>query len=771
MKNPNIIIRSIFRQRLNSGIIIISLAIGIACFNILIMFIDRELKTDSFHKDGNQIYALTCDDPFVPGGKMYYCRIGSAEYIKKNFAGIEDFCRINSAGAQKIVVNNETFLDKPDIIATSSNFFSFFSYPLLTNNPATVLEAPGNLVISNDLARKYFGSADPVGKIITFFNSGKPEEMVVTGIFEKPVDNTQIKFDMVRLIGEKDSRCYVRLTKMADRAELEKLFKEKKETIPVVHSGTPGSYYLKPLKEAYFDTTRGTGFDAARDKTDLLIAFIIGLMIIGIASFNYLGLLANNLNEKTKEFNIRRINGGSASGFILDCMVEYLVVIAASFIISLFLMQEMFPFFNNLTGSNITERFIMKGSQIFFLTGIVFILLFITFLFVLYRIHFTLNTGSLKPGQEKSYSSVHFPVFNILQLSGAVALIICSMIIIRQMNFITNKPIGLDKEVIEVKLPPQYAGRAELFKAELLKSSSIERVSVVGTSPLLEHFVILVDYKENGLDKQYRPAGFSGDENYLKTLGITLVEGSDFSENAAENKNKILINESFAKLFAGEDLIGKKTPGMDDRTVIGIVRDFHYSSLKSYVEPAFIIFDNKGSHLMVKGTENQAKQTRETVAVVWKNLIPDYPVNIESTGDRYEWFHRDNKNYIRLIGACSLISIFLSMIGLFAISYQTSRYRTKEIGIRKINGARIYEILGMLNTNYVKWVAVSCIIAWPAAWYAMQSWLGNFAYKTEISWWILVLAGLLALGISLLTVSWQSWRAAKKNPVEALRYE
>ena len=771
MKNLNIIVRSIFRQRLNSGIILISLAIGIACFNLIILFLSRELRTDSFHKKADQIYALQCDDPFVPGGRMYLCRVGSAEYVKNNFAQIEDFCRISAAGSQKIEVNGEEYFDKPLIISTSPNFFDFFSYRLLTNNPETALEATNNLIISRDLAVKYFGLQDPLGKIITFFNRDKVEQMVVSGIFEKPVNNSQIEFDMVRLIGESDSRCYVRLTNKNDVAELEKLFKEKKETIPSIYIGTPGSYYLKPLKEVYFDSTRHTSFEASRDKTDLWIALIIGFMIIGIASFNYLGLLANNLVEKTKEYNIRRINGGSAFSFILDFMVENLILITVSFILSLLLMQEMVPFFNELTGSNITERFIFQKSQISFLLVIVFLLLFITFLFVLYRVQSDLNNVTLKPGKEKSFSNVHFPVFNILQLAGSVVLIICSIIIIKQMSFITNMPIGLDKEVIEVKLPPSYAEKAGLFKSELEKISTIDKVSLCGTSPLLEHFLLLLKYSENGVQKEYSPAGFTGDENYIKTLGIILVDGSDFSENAGSNKNKCLVNESFVKLFAGQDLIGKPVPGMEDRIVIGIVKDFHYSSLKSYVEPAFIAFDNKGGHLMVKGTENQNRQTRETIAEVWKKLIPDYPVNIESTGDRYEWFHRNNKNYIRLIGACSLISLFLSMIGLFAISYQTSRYRTKEIGIRKINGARIYELLGMLNGDYLKWMAIACLIAFPAAWYAMNKWLNNFAYKTEFSWWVFALAGAITVGIVLITVSWQSWRAATRNPVEALRYE
>ena len=767
----NQIIRGFVRKPLNNSIIIMSLAIGIACFNLILMFISREIKTDIFHNKADQIYALQCDDPFVQGGKMYLCRIGSAEFMKKNFPQIEDFCRINAAGSQKIVVNEQEYFDRPQIIAASSNFFDFFSYSLLTNNPETALEATTNLVISHDLAIKYFGSDDPLGKIITFFNRNKVEPMVVSGVFEKPVENTQIDFDMVRLIGESDSRCYVRLTKMADPAELEKLFKEKKETIPSIYIGTPGEYHLKPLKDVYFDSLRHASFEASRDRTDLWIALIIGLMIIGIASFNYLGLLANNLIEKTKEYNIRRINGGTTSSFILDFMVENFTVIAASFIFSLILMQEMIPFFNKLTGSDITESFILKASQISLLLGIAFLLLLISLMFVLYRIKSDLNTMPLKPGQEKNFRSVRFPVFNILQIASSVALIICSIIIIKQMIYITNKPIGLDKGVIEIKLPTTYADKAELFKSELLKNISIDKVSVVNTSPLLEHFVLLVTYKENGEEKQYTPAGFSGDENYIKTLGLTLVKGSDFSENKASNIGKCLVNESFAKLFAGEDLIGRNTPGMDDKIVVGIVRDFHYSSLKSYVEPAFIQFDNKGSHLMVKGIENQGVQTRETISQVWHNLIPDYPVDIESIGDRYEWFHRANKNYIRLIGACSIISLFLSMIGLFAISYQTSRSRTKEIGIRKINGARTYEILNMLNKDYAKWVGIACIIAFPAAWYAMQKWLSNFAYKTEIRWWVFLLAGVIALGITLLTVSWQSWRAATRNPVEALRYE
>jgi len=299
----------------------------------------------------------------------------------------------------------------------------------------------------------------------------------------------------------------------------------------------------------------------------------------------------------------------------------------------------------------------------------------------------------------------------------------------------------------------------------------VKNISLVGASPLLEHFLLALKYQENGVEKQYSPAGFSGDENYLSVLGIELVAGDDFSETLSANTNKCLINESFASLFKDQDLVGKGIPGMEDKIIAGIVKDFHYSDLKSFVEPAFISFDNKGGHLLVKASDNQISQVREAISSVWQKLIPDYPENTESVGDRYEWYHRENVNFRKLITTCSIISLFLSMIGLFAVSYQKTLSRTKEIGIRKINGAKISDILKMINSDFFRWTIIAFFIAVPAAFYAMYKWLEDYAFKTDLSWWIFALSGLLVLTVSLLTVSWQSWRAATINPVEALRYE
>jgi putative ABC transport system permease protein len=765
------ILRSLLRDWLNTLVIIVSLAVGFACINLIILFINRELGTDNFHFYKDQIYALSCDDPWFPGSKMFSCKAGSAEYMKNNFAGVEDFCRFNNSNPLKIIVNNEDYSDSPQIIGASENFFTFFSYELLTNNPETALEATNNIVISSALAKTYFVTEDPLGKIITLVNRNKEEQMTVTGIFEKPVRNTQINFDMVRLIGKGDSRCYVRIDKDANPGDLQKLFSDNRESIPVVNTGTPGQYYLEPFQKAYFNILRGSIIENNRDIKDLWIALIIGLMVFGIALFNYLGIVTNRFYGKAKEYYIRRINGSSLSKLIARFMLENSLIAGTTFVISFFLITDALPFFNNLTDSKITKTFLFQPGQILILTAVLLLILLVTLFLAVLLIRSNLSLNLLKTDQNKVVRSIQIPAFNVFQLTSSIVLLICSLIVMRQMNFISEKPLGMNKDVIEIKIPVQYKEKTGVLKDELLRSSSVKNVSVTSASPVLEHFIVALKYQEGGTEKQYFPAGFTGDDNFLDVLDIELITGDDFSHNLSANVNKCLINQSFAKLFPDQDLIGKGIPGMEDMVVNGIVKDFNYSDLKTLIEPAFISFSSNGGHLLVKASEGQVGEAKDVIALIWKKIIPDYPVNIESVGDRYEWFHRKNAGFKRLILSCAMISVFLSMIGLFAVSYQKSRSHIKEIGIRKINGANVFEILAMINSGFLRWIVIAFLIATPVAWFAMYKWLESYAYKAKMKWWIFALSGIIILTITLLTVSWQSWRAARRNPVEALRHE
>ncbi len=701
---------------------------------------------------------------------MFSVRLGAAEYMKENFSQTEDFCRIKRGGASKVIANGQTYTDKPDIYETSANFFDFFSYELLTNNPKSVLETKTDIAISDELALKYFGTSLPVGQIITLISGNTKSDYIIKGIFRKPKANTQLHFDIVKFTNESERFAFLLLKKNTDPAELENIFAENKEKIPNINDGTTGRYYLENLKQAYFDTEQTGQLGPIRDKHDLWIALIIGIMIISVASFNYLGLINNKLLYKSQEFFVRRINGGSRFSLIAGFMIECLLILMVAFILSFEIISWILPFFNELVNSSIEFRSFFQADQILLMTGLIVFLLLITFLFSLSKLNSP--AVSMKPTVRIIRGKIiQIPIFNIIQIAVTLILLVCSLTIIKQMNFISNKEIGLDKEIVEIRLPGQYSDKARVFKEEILKNPAVAMVSVTPASPLLEHWVTSNHYNENGEEKQYAPAIFSGDENFINTLGIKLTDGRNFSGNSSFDNKNCLINQSLAKKFSGRDMIGTKLPGDENLTIIGIVRDFHYSSLKDVIDPGIIMFNNTGSHLLVRPLADQSAAMGQGIRETWLNLIPDYPLNTESVLERFEWYHRENKNYAKLIGSCCFISLFLSMMGLFAISSSSGKRRTKETGIRKINGATIIQVMSLLNKDFLRWVLIAFIIAAPVSFYIMYKWLQNFAYKAELSWWIFASAGIIATGIALLTISWQSFKTAAKNPVESLRYE
>jgi putative ABC transport system permease protein len=766
-----ILLRSLLKDKLNTFIIVISLATGLTFINQIILFVVRESTTDKFHNNIDRIYMLKCDDPFNKGSRMFTCRLGGAEYMKENFAQVEDYCRIKNTTVQQISVNGQLYFDRLIMFESTPNFFSFFTYPVLTKNSDSVLETNGDIVISENLANKYFGTSNPIGKIITLTVRGVKKDNLVKGVFKKPESGSQLSFDMVTFNNNTESFAFLLLKGNSHPDELEKVFAGNKEKIPNINDGTPGQYYLENFRKAYFDTARGSALGPVRNKTDLQIALVIGVIILMIASFNYLGLINNKLLSKTHEFYIRDLNGASKVNLIIGFMTEILILVIIAFILSIAFLYLVIPFFNEFAKSDIQFKYFFQNYNLLIMIAVIISLLLVTLLFTIAKLNFHIISPATRMWVSKRGKIIQIPIFNIIQLTVSIVLLICSIIIVKQIRYIEKKDIGLNKDVIEVKLPTQYSEKTRVFKEELLKNPGVNGVSITTASPLLENRMELMHYTFEGEDKQYTPSCFFGDENFISTLGIRLIDGNNFSGNAASDKNNCLINESLGRKFQNQILIGEKLPGDGNRTVIGVVKDFNFSTLKETIEPGIITFDNSGNHLLVKPIPGMLTSVHKSIVDAWQKLIPDYPVSFESVKDRYEWLHRENSNYLRFIASCCFISLFLSMIGLFAISYNSSRIRTKEIGLRKINGATIPEILFLLNKEFFRWILIAFIIASPIAWFLMDKWLQVYAYRTSLSFWVMLTAGLLLIVVSVITVSWQSWRAAKINPVETLRFE
>ena len=765
-----IICRRINRQKLNNVVIVISLAIGMACISLISIFLKKELSSDGFHKKSDRIYALKCDNPWIQGKKMYECFNPSVDFLTQNFPQIEEYCFFSNHGVHNLTINNVKIEDVAFILNTTDNFFKFFNFKLINGDAQSVLSSTNSAVVSANFAETYFGTTDVVGKTISYFEAHEMVDKTISGVFEKPKKNSHLDFEIVLGNVSKwgQGKCYFLLSQNTNPDELLLNINKNIDKAPVL-PGLKGFYHLIPLRKIYFDRDR----NVYRDIKDLWLAAGIGFIILILSLLNSFGIINNKLNADTKDYAIKRINGGTQKNFIIFYLKEHLILITIAFAFSFLLILLIVPYFNSITKSALNVQYFFEPKQLIITTFPPLIILAIIVFFISTRI-FSLklfNPGTFTIKALKSSTST--PAFNIFQIACSIVLIISSFVILKQISFVTNKDIGLDKNVIQVAIHPECLLQGTTFKQELLKSTAIKQVSRSN-----HHFTfnslsmgILNDYS-SGKNTQYAYSFLSADGDIAKTLGIEVIRGESFSGEYSDI-NKCLINESFAKLFPSIDLLGRELPG-DGRIVKGIVRNFNFQSPKSFVEPVVIFAENnnKNQILFIKPADNQISKAKSEIINIWSKLSPDKPlIELETIRESYNLIHQNDKNFSKLIISFGLISIFLSMIGLFSLSYHDSFKRTKEIGIRKVNGARISEVLVMLNKDFVKWVAIAFVIATPIAWYAMHKWLENFAYKTELSWWIFALAGLLALGIALLTVSFQSWKAARRNPVESLRYE
>ena len=772
MKNIKLAFRNLLKQRLNTLIIIISLTIGLACVNLNMLFIDRELNTDSCYNDIERMYVLQSDDVFEKGNKNTYVLNGAPKYIKQNFSQVEDFCMINSSYFSSIRAGQTNFYERPILIEASANFFEFFNHNIDVDNYSDILGSKNNIVIASSMANKLFGNKRAIGENIYIRRADNEEEYTVTGVFNKHKSNTRLQFDMViKIKPESDGRCVLKLYDKNYAETVNDLLVKHKEEIPITNYKGSLAYNLQSIKEAYYNTFRAPVFEKSRDKQDLRIAALIGLIILIVATFNYLAIVNNNMLQRSKEILVRRLNGCSAGSLVKYIMLEVVFVIFISFLLSIPVMLLVSPLYAKLMHSQIGIQSLSEPSVLIAQIVLLSVLLLASHLFVIYRVKRIVRSVSVKSVDAGNSKLKQFPTFTIFQIAATVALIICSAVVLKQISFINNKNIGVNKNVIEIALPPYLHHHLGTLKQELLKQTSIQNVAIASESPSLQHFIVLREYEENGVRLDYSVHGFRGDEDVINTLGFEIVEGQGFSKNIAYNKNKILINEALAKKFPNRHFIGGKLPGDNYSVIIGIVKNFHYNDLKSIIEPAYIGFNNKGNHLLVLPNTGMEKQARNAINMIWKTLAVDYPLNLKTIGDAHAERHEENKAFIKLINACSFISIFLAMIGLFATSYQACYERTKEIGVRKVNGARWMEILVVLNKRIVQWIIIASIIACPIAAFLMQEWLEGFAYKTDFSIWIFAFAATTTILIALLTVSYQSWLTARRNPIEALKYE
>ena len=450
MNQIKVTLRGLLRNRLNTSVIVTSLAVGMSCFFLIALFIQREFRSDQFNPDKNRTFALQGDNPFGntagAGSKMMHCREGAAEYIQENFAEVESFCRLWYQSSKRIEANRNTYFDNPIVLNASANFFEFFHYNLISNNQQNVLNTKKDIAISKEYAIKYFGEALPIGKALKIAFGKKDKEFIISGVFEKPIETTQIDFDMVSLFEGKDSRCYLKLDSPNSKKKLEKEFERLKADIPSINDGTPSQYYLQSMDNAYFSSIRKARFEATRQKTELWIALAIAFIIMGIAIFNYLNLVRNRLNDNIKNYTISRIQGAANIDLIRGFLREITSILFISFFLGVVLMNVLLPFFNELLLSNLSFQVLSQVQSIILIVLFLLMVVCISCLFAMVHVKTQLSTRNIKGNNH--IIKRRLPVMSIVQLAAMVILLISSSVVVKQIRFINNKEIGLDKNVI-----------------------------------------------------------------------------------------------------------------------------------------------------------------------------------------------------------------------------------------------------------------------------------------------------------------------------------
>jgi putative ABC transport system permease protein len=759
------------------------LTIGVASVLVLIIWISVETGFDKFHKYQERLYrvALIMKTP-NKDFNMGSINDPAGPEFKREFPVIEDMVRLDpkkeSAG-----YNNK--FSQLDALYTDSNFFDLFSFDIEKGDKKTCLESPQSIVLTEKAVKKVFGFEDPLGKVVLISGNA----FIVSAVAKDPPVNTNLQFECLLPLSVEEKRShvgwdggmtcytYIRLTKGADPSHLEKQILDYMEGVinkiyrPMGYLMTP---YLQKIGDIHLDSKTDYDMGEKGSKMQVFMFSCIGLLILLIASFNFVNISTAISLRRTKEVSIKKIFGSDRKNIIMFFIVESAIGIIISLLLAFLLVKILLPGVSGLIGKELTLT-VIKISGWIMIYALLF--LFCTIFassyssFYLSSISPMTLISSINQGKRKQISRNILVTF---QYTISIVLIICSLAIYSQMQFVKKRDKGFnEKNIMTINLNEKTSASYELLRDKLSSIQGVIAVSAsAGGTPGLGF--TSNGYQPEGAEKQVMANALYVDDNYIKTMGISIIDGRDF-RNPKTDINKVIINQTFAKLIGWNNPTEKSISRNGAKyEVIGEVKDFNTSTLHSKIQPIFISTVNEFKHfdnIILKFQPLNISDILKNTESMIKEIDPASAFEYEFLEDSLNSSYSADKKLNILFLFLSVIAIFISCLGLFGLATFATQSRTKEISIRKINGAMISDIMQKFNFDLIKWILLSFIIAGPIGYYAMGKWLNNFAYKTTISLWLLIISGLFALSIGLLTVSWAANKAARTNPADTLRKE
>jgi putative ABC transport system permease protein len=783
-------LRKFRSQKLFTFVNLSGLTVGIIAATFILIYIRYELSFDRFHRNSDRIFRVY--STFTMGGAdeaWVQTPNPLGPFLQQKFPEIEKTVRITRLYKGLVSAGDKNFYEDRIVLADST-IFDVFTLPLIVGNPAGVLSQPNGVVISESTAEKYFGKYDPIGKTIRFNRS---IDLTVTGIMKNIPGNTHLQFDMMipmsaaRIFYGNDfmfnpmntvTYLYLLTNQATNFESLEKSVSQStKEYDGGADFGDNKLYHIQPLTSIHLHSKMGGEFSPNSDIKSIYILGTIALLILVIACINYINLSFSINSRRTAELGMRRIMGSGRRQLIFLYLSDASVLVGISVIISALVIYDQLPWYSRFVSADLSDYFSFRSI----LPGLAVLFILITAIAGLTSGWISSRINPMDIFRKLFVvRNKHFGTQGILvlfQFGISIILITSSLFVYRQMSYIRNKNLGFSKDQLMIIPLDDNNIRSKLlsFKQELTRNPNILSASATSDLPGEMKWVASISYEGSNKQIPETMAYLEIDNDFIKTYGIQLKEGYLPGDTACPySGTHFLLNESAVKKLGWANPVGNKfSMNMQkDGFVTGVIKDFNFKSLNEEIEPLFLyVNESNPKFLAVKLDAASIAGAVESVQKTWNKMAPDSPFNYFFYDNFYDQLYRKESQFGKIIFIFSTIAILIACMGLFGLAAYFSERRTKEIGVRKVNGATIAEIMTMLNTKFIGWVILAFILATPVAWYVMHKWLQTFAYKTELSWWIFCLAGIIALVIALITVSWQSLRAATRNPVESLRYE
>ncbi|MYA76713.1 MAG: FtsX-like permease family protein, partial [Gemmatimonadetes bacterium] len=785
------------------------LALGLAGCLLIGLFIRDELSYDRFHDKADRIYRVTAEHR--QGNQVTRnadVLIPIAKFIRTDFPEVEDMVRFVPPGNAWMVKYGDKGFYERDFYLADSSVFNVFHVPLVTGNPRTALDGNDKIVLSETIARKYFGDENPIGKILDAEGSF---HLVVTGVMEDLPSNSHLGFDILASFriqeaytevpldefGWRASYSYLLLREGADPAELE-------AKLPAFVDKYLGDRYgneeesltlrLQPLTDIHLHSHLEREITPNSDIAYVYLFTAIAVFIIVIACINFMNLATARSAGRAREIGLRKVFGAGRGQVMRQFISESMIMSGLAVCVALVLAMVSLPWFNLLTGKSMAldaDTFwfallavVAIGVVVGFAAGS-YPALYLSGLAPIQTLKGSLGTGTSNAGMRR--------ILVVGQFAISIALLICTGVVFNQVEYIRAKNMGLNTDQV-VAVPLTFVPVMEtspVFKARIMESPYVVKATLAYILPGHKNAVIplAVSRPEDSFASKYDMHAAWTDEDYLDLFGIELVAGRYFDRAFPGDwtgTGAVVMNEAAAArlgfepaeaavgetiLWLHERRLGYEEDRQVPREVVGVMKDFHFRSLHEPIEPLVLFPDHEGGHAMVKIDSGNLMEALAFIEETWNEVNPDFAFEYFFVEDTFARLYDAEQRFGRIFVSFAALAVVIACLGLFGLSSFTAERRTKEIGVRKVLGASIPNLFGMLSSEFVRLVIVANVLAWPVAYAAMNSWLGSFAYRVDLGWTTFILAGILAMAIALLTVGFQAVRAATANPVESLRTE